>query len=90
MRRMQHESTPLLRKVYEACLRDGTNIKSFAEFAEKLSLPEKIPTPPAQSPAEPERILPAEPERIPPAEPERIPPAEPERIPPAEPENSTC
>ncbi|GFU15953.1 hypothetical protein TNCV_2368791 [Trichonephila clavipes] len=88
MRRMQHGSTPLLRKIYEACLRAGANIRPSAELAERLSLPERIPTPPAQRPAEPERIPPTEPERIPPAKPEIIPPVDPESNPPAEPESN--
>ncbi|GFU24948.1 hypothetical protein TNCV_339941 [Trichonephila clavipes] len=64
--------------VYKGFLRAGANIRSSAELAERLSLPEKIPTPPA----EPERIP------TPPAKPERMPtsPAEPEirPTPPAE------
>ncbi|GFX70713.1 uncharacterized protein TNCV_1032411 [Trichonephila clavipes] len=48
MRRMQHGSTPLLRMVYEVCLRAGANIWPSAELAERLSLPERIPTPPAE------------------------------------------
>ncbi|GFU25390.1 hypothetical protein TNCV_1488561 [Trichonephila clavipes] len=64
--------------VYKAFLRAGANIRPSAELAERLSLPERIPTPPA----EPERIP------TPPAKPERMPTstAEPERrpTPPAE------
>ncbi|GFW27980.1 uncharacterized protein TNCV_768601 [Trichonephila clavipes] len=54
--------------VYEVCLRAGA--RPFAELAEKLSLPERIP--PAQRPAGLER--PTEPESTPPT-----PPAEAER-----------
>ncbi|GFY13487.1 hypothetical protein TNCV_1803581 [Trichonephila clavipes] len=42
------KSTPLLRMVYEACLRAEANIRPSAELAETLSLPERIPTPPAE------------------------------------------
>ncbi|GFY72293.1 uncharacterized protein TNIN_19121 [Trichonephila inaurata madagascariensis] len=77
MRRMQHGSKPSLRMVYEAFLRAGADIRPSAELAERLSLPEMIPSLPAQRLAEPERIP------TPPAEPERMPtpPAEPERMP---------
>ncbi|GFS56046.1 uncharacterized protein TNIN_127731 [Trichonephila inaurata madagascariensis] len=94
IRRIEHGSS--LRMVYEAILRAGADIRPSAELAERLALPERIPTLPAQRLAEPERIptLPAEPERMPTlpaqrlAELERMPtpPAEPERISPAEPE----
>ncbi|GFW62931.1 uncharacterized protein TNCV_4452801 [Trichonephila clavipes] len=63
--------------VYEACL--SAEARPSVELAERLSLPERIPTPPAQRPAEPERIptplaqRPAESEKLPPAEPERPP-----------------
>ncbi|GFS50686.1 hypothetical protein TNIN_321191 [Trichonephila inaurata madagascariensis] len=56
MRRMQHGSKPSLRMVYEAFLRAGADIRPSVELAERLSLPERIPTPPAQRLAEPERI----------------------------------
>ncbi|GFV27165.1 uncharacterized protein TNCV_927571 [Trichonephila clavipes] len=91
MRRMQNGSKLSIQMVYEACLR--AEARPSVELAERLSLPERIPTPPVQRPAEPERIptppaqRPAEPERIPtplaqrPAEPEKMPPAEPERPP---------
>ncbi|GFV31469.1 hypothetical protein TNCV_3462751 [Trichonephila clavipes] len=53
----------------------------YKALAERLSLPERIPTPPAQGPAEPEMIPTPPVQRA--AEPERIPtlPAEPERMP---------
>ncbi|GFV78727.1 uncharacterized protein TNCV_3168281 [Trichonephila clavipes] len=69
MRRMQNGCKPSIHMVYEACLR--AEIRPSVELAERLSLPERIPTPLAQRPAEPERIptplaqRPAEPERIP-------------------------
>ncbi|GFU12474.1 hypothetical protein TNCV_4244361 [Trichonephila clavipes] len=54
--------------VYKTFLRAGANIRPSAELAERLYLPERIPTPPAK----PERMptSPAEPERrpTPPAE----------------------
>ncbi|GFY31525.1 uncharacterized protein TNCV_4693691 [Trichonephila clavipes] len=68
MRRIQNGSKLLLQMVYEACLRTGANIKLSAELPERLSLPERIPTAPAQRPAGSESTPPAEPERIPPAE----------------------
>ncbi|GFT98844.1 uncharacterized protein TNCV_3792571 [Trichonephila clavipes] len=83
MRRMQHGSKPILWMVYEAFLRVGANIRPSPEFAERLSLPDGIPTPPAQ----PERIPtpPSDSESMPtpPAERERMPtpPAERERMP---------
>ncbi|GFW98598.1 hypothetical protein TNCV_2757771 [Trichonephila clavipes] len=43
----------LIYMVYEACLR--TEARPSVKLAEKLSVPERIPTPPAQRPAEPER-----------------------------------
>ncbi|GFY72202.1 uncharacterized protein TNIN_341171 [Trichonephila inaurata madagascariensis] len=67
MRRIQHGSKPSLQMVYEAFLKAGANVRPSTELAERLSLPERIPTPPAERP---ERIP------TPPAEPERIPPAE--------------
>ncbi|GFY60201.1 hypothetical protein TNIN_385871 [Trichonephila inaurata madagascariensis] len=74
MRRMQHGSKPSLRMVYEAFLRAGADIRPSVELAVRLSLPERIPTPPA----EPERVPnpPAEQLEIiptPPSEPERMP-----------------
>ncbi|GFU88363.1 hypothetical protein TNCV_847561 [Trichonephila clavipes] len=77
MRRMQHGSIPILRMVYVTFFRAVANIRTSAELAERLYLLERIPTPPSQRPAEPERVP------TPPAAPERIPspPAEPERMP---------
>ncbi|GFV33266.1 hypothetical protein TNCV_1497881 [Trichonephila clavipes] len=69
MRRMQNVSKPSIQMVYEACL--GAEARPSVELAERLSLPERIPTPPSQRLAEPERF--AEPEKMPPAEPERPP-----------------
>ncbi|GFS61261.1 uncharacterized protein TNIN_128441 [Trichonephila inaurata madagascariensis] len=67
MRRMQHGSKPSLRMEFPTPPAEP----------ERLSLPERIPSPPAQRLAGPERIS------TPPAEPERMPtpPAEPERMP---------
>ncbi|GFW27941.1 hypothetical protein TNCV_768211 [Trichonephila clavipes] len=61
--------------VYEACLR--AEARSSVEHAGRYSLPEGIPTPPAQRPTEPE--TPADPET--PAEPVKMPSSEPERPP---------
>ncbi|GFS58270.1 uncharacterized protein TNIN_345131 [Trichonephila inaurata madagascariensis] len=79
IRRIQHGSS--LWMVYEAFLRDGADIRPSAELAERLALPERIPTLPAQRLAEPERIPTLPDQRL--AEPERMPtvPAEPERMP---------
>ncbi|GFY09797.1 uncharacterized protein TNCV_3697591 [Trichonephila clavipes] len=55
---------------------DWGYIRPSAELAERISLPERIPTPPAQRPAGPESTTPTEPESIPPAQPERMPHAE--------------
>ncbi|GFT15477.1 hypothetical protein TNCV_3264871 [Trichonephila clavipes] len=65
--------------VKEACLRAEERFS--VELAERLSLPERIPTPPAQRPAEPESTPPAEPRKMPPTQPEKLPPAEPEKPP---------
>ncbi|GFU55832.1 uncharacterized protein TNCV_2255251 [Trichonephila clavipes] len=71
MRRMQNGSKPSIQMVYDACLR----AEARPSVAERHSLSQRIPTPPA----EPERIptplaqKPAEPEKMPPAEPERPP-----------------
>ncbi|GFS62559.1 uncharacterized protein TNIN_445831 [Trichonephila inaurata madagascariensis] len=75
LRQMQHGSKTSSRMVYEAFLRAGADIRPSAELAERLSLPERIPTPPAERPAEPERVP------TPPAEPERMPTPPAERPP---------
>ncbi|GFT90178.1 hypothetical protein TNCV_1347791 [Trichonephila clavipes] len=75
MRRMQNGSKPSIQMVCEACLR--SEARPSVELAKRLSLPERIPTTPAQRPAEPEK--PAELERIPTSLAQR--PAEPERPP---------
>ncbi|GFW49106.1 hypothetical protein TNCV_467341 [Trichonephila clavipes] len=64
MRWMQNGSKPSIQMVYEACSR--AEARPSVELPGRLSLPERIPTPPAQRP---ERLV--APER--PAEPE-IPP----------------